>query len=326
MDYPFRETDLVAASWFEATAEVCQIEEHQRENLWFEEFLEDLEVEKEDPPKVHPAQISAHTGSTTDSAILTLGQKLQDTDFSFSPRNRWLRPTARGDHNLDHRSFNDFLESYIHPPEIRLSQRDVTRWKLASRAAQTFREGVTYHNRLYSIFPTETTFSPRCENWPNLKDVLDAPFLQLGFVLAALVYGGLHALAWCAHFNTSTEQLLWRVSACIVMGGLPVVFGLLSLTTLLVVSEEDQQLRWYVIKNRLRNGRNPWKKVGICITYLPIPVVAIAYPLARAYLVVECFISLAHLPLVFTTSRNGQLIFQAYLRRITQMRHVSTLI
>jgi hypothetical protein len=34
----------------------------------------------------------------------------------------------------------------------------------------------------------------------------------------ALIYGGIHLTAWNAHFPTFVEQILWRVSACIVMG------------------------------------------------------------------------------------------------------------
>ena len=277
-------------------------------------FLEDLKEKELDPLKVNPAQVSANIGSTTDSTILTLGQKLQDTEFLFSPRidrqwQLWSRvdDSDRKDDKSDQRSFNDFMELYLQPPAIFLSQRDVTRWKFASRAAQAIGKDIDHGNHPNSIaLYLYRNFSLRCEDWPNLDDVLNAPFLQLGFVLAALVYGGLHALAWFAHFNTSTEQLLWRISACIVMGGLPVAFGLLALIKPLVKPKGWSRISWYSFKYYgfkdsitricyVNSWRN-WGRLGICIMVHLLYLVGIVYALARAYLVVECFISLAHLP------------------------------
>lgn len=256
-------------------------------------LLEDMKEETQEPFRVHTAQVSANEVSTTDLTILTLGQKLHDTEFLFSPRFSDLWLESRIPDDLHQKSFNDFNELYLHPPGILLSQRDVNRWKSASRAAQSFEKEVSLHNQLFWASLHGPGFSPRCEDWPDLQDVMRAPFLQLGFVLAALVYGGLHALAWFAHFNTSTEQLLWRISASMIMGGLLVAFCLLALTKLLM---SVGALTWGHIKYRLRSDRNSWRKVGICITLLTIPVIAIVYTLARVYLVVECFISLAHLP------------------------------
>lgn len=293
MNYPFSELDLVAAFWFSDITEVPQIEQY-REELWFMKVFDPKET-NQDPPKIHPAQVAAKIDSTTDPTLLPLGQKLQDTEFLFSPRVSPSWPGHVWNDNLDQKSFNKFNESYLCPPDICLSQRDVTRWKSASRAAQIFREDVTHRNCRFSVSPRNINFSPRCEDWPDLEDVLEVPLLQLGFVLAALVYGGLHALAWFAHFNTSTEQLLWRISACVVMGGLPVAFGLLAPTKLFLNEDWNDEVE-FVIKTRLRSIRNPWKKMGIYIILILVLAMAIAYALARAYLVVECFISLSHLP------------------------------
>ena len=218
---------------------------------------------------------------------------------------RWQTPSR--DDDSDQGLFNDFVESYLHPPGISLSQRDVTRWKSASRAAQAFREDINYDNHLVSTAKyLYSSFSLRCKDWPDLDDVLNTPLLQLGFVLAALVYGGLHALAWFAHFNTSTEQLIWRISACIVMGGLPAVFGLFALINSLRILDGRPRVLWhdfkyYGLKDKImeiysENSWKSWRRLGISIMFHLLLVVAIAYALARAYLVVECFISLSHLP------------------------------
>ena len=307
MEYPYRETDLVATSWFRDIAEIPQIKRRENE-LWFANFIEELKEKEQDPLKVKLAQVSADIGSTTHSTILTLGQKLQDTEFLFSPRicGQHFTPHMDDDHS-DQSSFNDFIELYLHPPGIPLSQRDVTRWKSASRAAQAFGKDGDHENHLHMTAYIFWDFSVRCEDWPNLDDVLDAPFLQLGFVLAALVYGGLHALAWFAHFNTSTEQLLWRVSACIVMGGLPVVFGLFALIRplkILVVGWSGvswHDFKIYGFKDSImeiysKDSLGNWAKLGIWILFRLLYLVGIVYALARAYLVVECFICLAHLP------------------------------
>ena len=306
LEYPCKETDLVAASWFRDTAEVSEIKEY-RKDLWFTNFIEDLKEKEQDPLKV-AAQVSANIGSTTDSTILNLGQKLQDTEFSFNPRINWQLQIPGRDRDPLQRSFNDFMELYLHPPAILLSQRDVTRWKFAFRAAQVFGKDINHDNHLDSTAQDwNWVFSLRCEDWPDLDDILDAHFLQLGFVLAALVYGGLHALAWFAHFNTSTEQLLWRVSACIVMGGLPVVFGLFALIRplkILVVGWSGvswHDFKIYGFKDSImeiysKDSLGNWAKLGIWILFRLLYLVGIVYALARAYLVVECFICLAHLP------------------------------
>lgn len=117
--------------------------------------------------------------------------------------------------------------------------------------------------------------------WKIAEDNRDG----LGFSAAGLMYGGLHALAWFAHFESPIQQLLWRISACVVAGGLP-----MSLT-LLILSDIDER--------DIPEHRNSWTNIYGYITvfmFLLAFLVFPAYVLARAYLVVECFINLAHLP------------------------------
>ena len=89
-----------------------------------------------------------------------------------------------------------------------------------------------------------------------------------------MVYGGLHALAWFAHFHSPTEQLLWRISSVVAMGGIPT----LAVSSYLALSFLDDH---FVVAFTL-----------LVLDFL----IAIAYVLARFYLVVECFIQLSHLP------------------------------
>ena len=124
----------------------------------------------------------------------------------------------------------------------------------------------------------------RFQNWPSTSEIKDDWFAQSGFCAATATYGGLHLLAWFAHFDTFAEQLLWRVSACTVVGGLPAVCILWNTSG---VRYFRTQKPW---KEYLSNIVNDLAPIGI--RYLILP----AYILARTYLVVECFINLSHLP------------------------------
>ena len=115
-----------------------------------------------------------------------------------------------------------------------------------------------------------------------MDDMLKLP-IALTFSATALIYGGLHALAWHAYFKSPTEQLLWRISACVVMGGMALI--------LLTVKFEDEITNTFSYLTDFIH----YKLDGILYVILVVLLI-LAYALARAYLVVECFINLAHLP------------------------------
>ena len=126
--------------------------------------------------------------------------------------------------------------------------------------------------KLMETYQISSALTQRCKDWPNIDDILELP-IAIGFTTVALVYGGLHALAWLAHFDSPTEQLLWRISACVVMCGFPVLLALLKnfdhLSTGYYIDRVIEYAAYFVL---------------------------LSYVLARAYLVVECFINLSHLP------------------------------
>ena len=97
---------------------------------------------------------------------------------------------------------------------------------------------------------------------------------MIGLSAGAFIYGGLHALAWYAIFDSHSLQLLWRLSSCVVMGGFPLIFASLA-----IKSQWEKRLPRYQKWGRL----------------IPAPAIAL-YVLARAYLVIECFINLFNLP------------------------------
>ena len=178
---------------------------------------------------------------------------------------------------------------------LTFTNRDVARWNMAWRAVQTCNlventaeDGVTQIERP-GVEHLPRLLTKRCHDWPTFVDLASLPVL-LGFSVAAFMYGGLHALAWFAHFNSNTEQLLWRASACIVMSGFPV--ACISRNLMIDVFKISLRPR-KVWKNRAI--RKVYQIVFLCL-WLLFFLVSLAYILARAYLVVECLINLSHLP------------------------------
>ena len=161
------------------------------------------------------------------------------------------------------------------PRGLKLTKGDINRLKMAKRAAKSIEEHS--NDKIFGGNP----FERRCINMPDFINVLNELPLAFGFSAAAIVYGGLHALAWFAHFHSPTEQLLWRISSAVVMGGIPTFVAIWKLFFSFVGVPD---------MNSLIGLRN----------FAPLLVlsclIAIAYVLARLYLVVECFIQLSHLP------------------------------
>ena len=161
---------------------------------------------------------------------------------------------------------------------IEFTPRDVTRWKMAWREMQKNQK--SYWDSSY--YGMQRFFVKRSKDRPDTEDMLRLP-IALAFSATALIYGGLHAMAWHAYFKSATEQLLWRISACVVMGGIPLH---------LLIAKFYISTTWkhaYTTKKRYR-------VLDFIIYQSPLGLLFSAYVLARAYLVVECFISLAHLP------------------------------
>ena len=173
------------------------------------------------------------------------------------------------------------------PLVIKAEPADMDRWNLVCcRLLACDIPTFTFHyillERPGSMSPTE-----RCQNHHPIlmDDIRDSKSISIGFTLAGLLYGGLHALAWNAHFASHAEQLLWRVAVCIVAGTFPAIWILELLGDRFPVSY------WRITK----------------------VLVLLIYVLGRAYLVVECFINLGHVPAgVYTTPS-----WTAYLPHIT---------
>ena len=172
-------------------------------------------------------------------------------------------------------------------PKLELSNVDVTRWKMASRLLERLkRAGFDPWDRDRKVV------HQRCKDWPGADQILK-PSVALGFSGAALIYGGLHALAWSAHFDSFTEQLLWRMSACVVMGGFPICYIIFifwhNWDDLVKICDADNY-SWFIAMI------GPVLAFIYIVAFCLLCLILLAYIPARAYLVVESFINLSHLP------------------------------
>ena len=172
------------------------------------------------------------------------------------------------------KAFND-LHSTL--PHVSLTARDITRWKMAWRAYRPRARGKPENAHMLSGASHQQLLARRCRDWPESHGIFQLPII-LGFTAATFVYGGLHALAWSAHFDSAIEKLLWRISSCVVMGGLPVILGLAG---------------WDHYQELIGRAIIGYYRLALQYTLI---LMFVAYVLARAYLVVECFINVFHLP------------------------------
>lgn len=127
----------------------------------------------------------------------------------------------------------------------------------------------------------------RTRHWiPNNSDHCNGPYENLKFtlasILATILFGSLHCLAWNLNFPTRVERLLWRVAAVISAGGplIAIVF-----TGLFFIGSSGVGV----------------KRAGTGVFFLCL--IAVSYILARVYIVIEIFRSLCFSdPEVFLTT------------------------
>ena len=217
-------------------------------------------------PDNHESRSTQDEEQNTDNepghTILTSGQTLQGTGFKVEDLENIAESFSVGE------SFRRYSGSHPHLPDVSLTSEDVTRYKMAWRAIEYVNSNSARDRRWLSWYVRALVH--RCRDWPELDKMLEVP-IALGFIAVALIYGGLHALAWFAHFDSPTQQLLWRISACVVMSGFPVL-----ILSAIVMSTENFTI-------------GTLSSIRMCLLLL-------VYILARVYLVVECFINLSHLP------------------------------
>jgi hypothetical protein len=137
--------------------------------------------------------------------------------------------------------------------------------------------------------------------WEHSDATLGVLPQLLTMSVAALVYGGLHLLAWNAPFHAPVYGLLWKISGITIasLGVLPILAGLTFLFFIWIDSSDS-------VKCALRES---FEWVLFLMLYVGTILFALLYVFARVYLVVESFLSLAYLPESALTTPNFSLYF-----------------
>lgn len=175
----------------------------------------------------------------------------------------------------------------------------------------------------------------RTRNWPRFET--SDPLRLFSFFSLSALYGGLHCLAWNAHFPSPAERVMWRASSIVLLtAAFPALASVFLYTSGPYLKDEldadrsEKELpalpllerpRWYIIavtgsiKSAARAFRHRelrsrlvyiskayFSPRGILyklINALLVATITLSMALilaARTYLIVECFIQLAHLP------------------------------
>ncbi|KAK4896025.1 hypothetical protein LTR27_005881 [Elasticomyces elasticus] len=169
---------------------------------------------------------------------------------------------------------------------VRLTKNDVQCMKLACKLA------VQYPSMAiaFSRSPVDDSVGTphvvlRSKNWPSLGTwnssgvQLHSKAILAGFTLAGVVYRMIHLSAWNAPFPSVSQMWLWRASAITLISS--PVFLIIGLMGDYDANESDGDVCSLFCA--------PFSFAFMVIRVL-------CYVTARAYLVVECFIGLSHLP------------------------------
>lgn len=143
--------------------------------------------------------------------------------------------------------------------------------------------------------------NPRIPDWP-WKDLLDWEREWVSWVLlttCASVYGAIHATAWMHYFADSTQRDLWRYSAIIISSTGP----------LFILSKSVDPLLGCNVTGILAPLFDIFCMILLLFQFYVMYFGFVVYAAARAYLPIEAFISLRHLPVeVYQNTRWTQVI------------------
>jgi hypothetical protein len=154
----------------------------------------------------------------------------------------------------------------------------------------------------------------RGSNWLTRSSVMSTDIIFItGLLVAGSFYGGVHLLAWNSPFPTTTERRLWQISCLIITSPLAIFIAVVGLYYLSRFVKMLRFLECLMMMCRAVRLETPiqwfhaqlckpiWRFlgpffsselfIGICVT----PIILV-YFAARVYLIVECFINIAHLP------------------------------
>ena len=182
----------------------------------------------------------------------------------------------------------------IEPSADAVSQISVNRWNLAASAVERYpaiREHYVFHSHGVEQclhFKSEELLVARLQNWPWDDLLRNVGGLVVGMVLwlACFVYGAVHMAAWNDHFPSYAEKWLWRSSSAYISfcGGLWIILNYAA------QAYRPFNVFW---ERWMDGGGRWWQNVLISV---PVVVCGSSLIWARAFIVIESFISIRELP------------------------------
>jgi hypothetical protein len=147
----------------------------------------------------------------------------------------------------------------------------------------------------------------RVENWPTVEQLMESIGAWLLLLLVALAmtvtaYGFLHEFANPALLPTKLEGSLWGMSCVVVVLYLPIftftyrlVDDYFSVKFQMPTNTCDWALilNWQSLYNAWRKRNKPWRILSL----LGVGFFGVVYIASRAFIIVESFISLRHVPI-----------------------------
>lgn len=184
---------------------------------------------------VHVPSICAPSVTKPQNVTVTTTQDLPGTWFRVNGEStRWKESTTWSDGSETGKVYSYDDDK---PAVFNLTPRDVRHWRLAREAMDKYHLKKPNTNLdLVTIKPV-----PESMGWDTPKEEPFKWAAHLGFSLVAAGYGGLHALAWNAHFPTHRELKLWRISALIIATPAALYF-------LLILSVQATFSAWFVFR------------------------------------------------------------------------------
>lgn len=155
-------------------------------------------------------------------------------------------------------------------------------------------------NKDVNWFPRGGAIVDRHRNWHiDFEDIFDGASVKIfawtaaGLTVSGGCYGGLHLTAWATPFPSHAETVLWRAASItiLVTGPFAVVIGLcnsiIEAADAWIVEKETPLIEKYLEWLLLLVSISLWSVLALSMLW---------YTVCRAFIVVESFIMLTHIP------------------------------
>jgi hypothetical protein len=201
-----------------------------------------------------------------------------------APVQFWVEGTV---YDLDSRHINRLVRAYrLAKVEETHEYRNGMDSVVKDRCAEFAWEQLSSFSRDMDSVTFDSLFSSR-----NLRTAA-------GLTLAGACYGGLHLTAWACQFPSSVETMLWRAASVTILATGPTII-IFALHVGVITESCSSMYTWlklYHIGRGLRRMLECFVWVDHEARFMLYYLWAVWYILCRAFIVVECFIMLAHIP------------------------------